>query len=42
VAAALLVFVFGAQATRVERLIRVVDAFGLGLFAAAGTTKAPQ
>lgn len=39
-AAALLVFVFGAQATRVERLIRVVDAFGLGLFAAAGTTKA--
>jgi uncharacterized membrane protein YeiH len=40
VAAALLVFVFGAQATRVERLIRVVDAFGLGLFAAAGTTKA--
>ena len=40
VAAALLVFVFGAAATRVERLIRVVDAFGVGLFAAAGTTKA--
>ena len=40
VAAALFVFVFGAEATRVERLIRVVDAFGLGLFAAAGTTKA--
>ena len=39
-AAALFVFAFGAEATRVERLIRVVDAFGLGLFAAAGTTKA--
>jgi len=39
-AAALFVFAFGTQATRVEPLIRVVDAFGLGLFAAAGTTKA--
>jgi uncharacterized membrane protein YeiH len=39
-ATALFVFAFAAQATRVERLIRVVDAFGLGLFAAAGTTKA--
>ena len=40
VGAGLVVFVFAAQATSVERLIRVVDAFGLGLFAAAGTTKA--
>lgn len=40
VAAALFVFAFAAQATAVEPLIRVVDAFGLGLFAAAGTTKA--
>jgi uncharacterized membrane protein YeiH len=39
-ATAVFVFAFAAQATRVERLIRFVDAFGLGLFAAAGTTKA--
>jgi uncharacterized membrane protein YeiH len=40
IAAAVFVFAFAAQATRIERLIRLVDAFGLGLFAAAGTTKA--
>ena len=38
-AAALFVFVFGTQAIRIEPAIRVLDAFGLGLFAAAGTTK---
>jgi uncharacterized membrane protein YeiH len=37
--AALFVFVFGTQAIRIEPAIRVLDAFGLGLFAAAGTTK---
>ncbi|HUQ42080.1 MAG TPA: trimeric intracellular cation channel family protein [Candidatus Limnocylindrales bacterium] len=40
IAAALFVFAFAAQATRIEPLIRLIDAFGLGLFAAAGTTKA--
>jgi uncharacterized membrane protein YeiH len=39
VLAALFVFVFGTQAIRIEPAIRVLDAFGLGLFAAAGTTK---
>jgi uncharacterized membrane protein YeiH len=37
--AALFVFAFGTQAIRIEPAIRVLDAFGLGLFAAAGTTK---
>jgi uncharacterized membrane protein YeiH len=39
VLASLFVFVFGTQAIRIEPAIRVLDAFGLGLFAAAGTTK---
>lgn len=39
VIAALFVFAFGASALRIEPAIRVLDAFGLGLFAAAGTTK---
>jgi len=37
--AATFVFFFGPSAMRIEPAIRVLDAFGLGLFAAAGTTK---
>jgi uncharacterized membrane protein YeiH len=39
-AAAVFVFVLSTEAGRVEGLVRVLDAFGLGLFAAAGSTKA--
>lgn len=38
-AAAVFVFFFGPSAVRIEPAVRVLDAFGLGLFAAAGTTK---
>jgi uncharacterized membrane protein YeiH len=37
--AAIFVFFFGPSAERIEPAVRVLDAFGLGLFAAAGTTK---
>ena len=37
--AAVFVFFFGPSAVRIEPAVRVLDAFGLGLFAAAGTTK---
>lgn len=37
--AAVFVFLFARSAMRIEPAIRVLDAFGLGLFAAAGTTK---